>query len=126
MAEERRTLVDSMKELRQTMKGEHDQSLVVQANHLCMGSMRDVAVVIGALGLGLWLGRYGAFALSGKWRLLPFVVGGSALAAARFVPSERMRFVTRASTVVSGSALMLSMVHFTLQSNLEEATTMEA
>lgn len=122
MAEEQRTVVDSLKELRQVM----NSSMAVQADHLCMGSMRDVAVVIGAFGAGLFLGKMASFGLVGRWRALPFVIGGGCLLAARFVPSENMRFVTRSSAVVGGSALMLSMVHFTLQATLDESRTMEA
>lgn len=121
MAEEK-TIVDVAKDLRRDM----NNSLAVQANHLCIRSMRDVAIVVGALGAGLVAGRIAAFGLQGKWRIAPFAIGGACLLAARFVPSEQLRFVTRSSMVVGGSALMLSMVHFTLQAALEEARTMEA
>ena len=122
MAEQQRTLVDSVKELREVV----NTDMVVQANHLCMNSMRDVAIVVGAFGAGLFLGKMAAFGLVGRWRVLPLVIGSGCLLAARFVPSEKMRFVTRSSAVVGGSALMLSMVHFTLQATLEESRTMEA
>lgn len=121
MAEER-TLVDSVKEFHQQMQ----QGMVVQANHLCIGSMRDVGVVIGALGVGVTAGWVGSWSMRGGWRYLPIVAGAGLLLAARLVPSERMRFVTRSSMVVGGAALMLSMVHYTLQASLEETRTMEA
>lgn len=122
MAEQQRTLVDSVKELREVVNSD----MVVQANHLCIGSMRDVAILVGAYGASIYLGKMASVLLVGRWRALPFVVGAGCLLAARFVPSEKMRFATRASAVVGGSALMLSMVHFTLQATLEESRTMEA
>lgn len=122
MVERQRTVVDSVKELRQV----NNHVGVHQANHLCMNSMGDVAIVVGAFGAGIFLGKMAASGLVGRWRLLPFVIGSGCLLAARFVPSEKMRFVTRSSAVVGGSALMLSMVHFTLQATLEESSTMEA
>ena len=59
MAEQQRTLVDSVKELREVV----NTDMVVQANHLCMNSMRDVAIVVGAFGAGLFLGKMAAFGL---------------------------------------------------------------
>jgi hypothetical protein len=126
MAETLRNAAETMRQIRDEITTTHTNDLAVQSRHLCLGSMRDVAVVVGALGAGLLAGRVAAVGLAGRWRLMPFVIGGACLIAARFVPSEKMRFVTRSATVVGGSALMLSMIHFTLESTLEEALGMEA
>lgn len=122
MADEPKTVVDAVKDMRQNM----NESLAVQANHLCIGSMRDVAIVVGALGTGVAVAHVAVYGMHGKWRLLPLGIGAACLLAAKFVPSERMRFVTRSSLVVGGSAVMLSFVHFTLQAALDETRTLEA
>lgn len=126
MAEQTKSAVDAMKEIRQELGNEHTQALATQAKHLCLCSMRDVGIIVAALGVGMALGRIGVIELGGRWRVLPYVVGGSCLIAARFVPPERLRFVTRSSMVVGGSALLLSTVHYTLQASLEELRNMEA
>lgn len=126
MTEPLRNAADALREVRDELTNNHTRDLAVQSRHLCLGSMRDVAVVVGALGAGLLAGRVAAVGLAGRWRLMPFVVGGACLLAARFVPSEKMRFATRSATVVGGSALMLTFIHFTLEATLEEALGLEA
>lgn len=120
MAERTKSAVDAAKEFRQELTQQHTQDLEVQAGHLCIHSVRDVTVLLGALGLGVYLGRVASLELTGWKRALPLLIGAGAIVAAKVVAPHRLRFATRSAIVVGASALALSTVHYTLQLNLDD------
>ena len=109
---EPKSSVDAVSEMREQM-----------VDHLCVCGVRDVALVVSAVGTGMLAGFIGHNVLRGRWRTAPIVVSLALCAAAGF---SRRRFVVKSALAVGGATLLLSSVHFTFWEQIEEDRVLEA
>ncbi|MEZ4437091.1 MAG: hypothetical protein R3F65_32240 [bacterium] len=109
---EQKTSVDAVTEIREQM-----------TDYLCVCGVRDVALVVGAVGTGLVAGFVGHQVLRGRWRAAPVVVSLALCTAAMFT---KRRFVVKSALAVGGATMLLSTVHFTFWEQIEEDLILEA